>query len=67
MRNDQNSNRTAVTIFAVALIVALTAAFVMTYQGFETTRASNEAQPGTIGLAKSHPPLDRASGEPLQN
>jgi hypothetical protein len=67
MRNDQNSNRTAVTIFAVALIVALTAAFVTTYQGFETTRASNEAQPGTIGLAKSHPPLDRASGEPLQN
>jgi hypothetical protein len=67
MRNDQNSNRTAVTIFAVALIVALTAAFVMTFQGFETTRASNDTQPGTIGLAKSHPPLDRASGEPLQN
>ena len=45
MRNDQNSNRTAVTIFAVALIVALTAAFVMTFWVRNNTRQ----QRGTAG------------------
>jgi hypothetical protein len=29
--------------------------------------ASNGAQPGTIGLAKPHPPLDKAPGEPIRN
>jgi hypothetical protein len=66
-RNDQNSHRTAVTVFAVALIVALIVAFVTTFRGVETPRASNEAQPGTIGLARPHPPLDRAPGEPVRN
>lgn len=66
-RNDQNSHRTAVTIFAVAVIVALIAAFVTRFRGVETPRASNEAQPGTIGLARPHPPLDRAPGEPVRN
>ena len=65
-RNDQSSNRTAVTIFAVALIVALIAAFVTTFRGVETPRASNEAQPGTIGLARPHAPLDKAPGQPVR-
>jgi hypothetical protein len=67
MGNDQNSHRNAVTIFAVALIVALIVAFVTTFRDVNTTRVSNEAQPGTIGLARPHPPLDRAPGEPLRN
>jgi hypothetical protein len=67
MGNDQNSHRNAVTIFAVALIVALIVAFVTTFRDVNTTRVSNEAQPGTIGLARPHPPLDRAPAEPLRN
>ena len=67
MRNDQNTHRTAVTIFAVALIVSLISAFVTTFRGVDTTSASNEAQPGTIGLARPHAPLDRAPGQPVHN
>ena len=66
-RNDQSSHRTAATIYAVALIVTLIVAFVTTFRGVETPRASNEAQPGTIGLARPHPPLDRAPGEAVRN
>jgi hypothetical protein len=50
MRNDQNTHRKAVTIFAVALIVSLVGAFVTTFRGVDTTSVSNDAQPGTIGL-----------------
>jgi predicted secreted protein len=67
MGNDQNSHRNAVTIFAVALIVVLIVAFITTFRGVDTTRATNEAPPGTIGLAHPHPPLDRAPGEPFRN
>ena len=39
-----------------------------TLEGVDDTRhASNVAQPGTIGLAKPHPPLDRAAGEAVRN
>ena len=64
---DQNSRRNAVTVYAVALIVVLIVAFVTTFRGVDTTRATNEAPPGTIGLAHPHPPLDRAPGEPFRN
>jgi predicted secreted protein len=67
MGDDQNSHRNAVMIFAVALIVVLVVAFVTTFRGVDTTRATNEVPPGTIGLAHSHPPLDRAPGEPFRN
>ena len=66
MGNDQNSHRNAVTIFAVALIVVFIVAFITTFRGVETTLATNEAPPGTIGLAHPHPPLDRAPGEPFR-
>ena len=66
-RNDQSSHRTAVTLFAAALIVVSIVAFVTTFRGIETPRASNDAQPGTIGLARPHPPLDKAPGEPVRN
>jgi hypothetical protein len=66
MSNDRNT-RTAITIFAAALTLALIAAFVTTVEHVDTRHANNEAQPGTIGLAKPHAPLDRAPGEPVRN
>ena len=67
MSNDWNTRRTAVTIFAVALTFALIAAFVATLEHVDIRLANEEAQPGTIGLAKPHAPLDRAPGEPVRN
>jgi hypothetical protein len=67
MSNDRNIHRTAVTIFAVALTLALIAALVTTVEQVDIRHANNEAQPGTIGLAKPHAPLDRAPGEPVRN
>ena len=49
-------------IFAVAVIIAILAAFVTTIERIETRTASNESPPGTTGLAKPRPPLDRAPG-----
>ena len=66
MSNDQNNRRTALAIFAIALIVALIGAFVTTFRGIET-RTSSETQAGTVGRAHPHPPLDIAPGEPLRN
>jgi hypothetical protein len=67
MSNDWNTRRTAVTIFAVALTFALIAAFIATLEHVDIRLANEEAQPGTIGLAKPHAPLDRAPGEPVRN
>jgi hypothetical protein len=67
VNNDRKSRRTAVAIFAVALTVAVIAAFITTFEGVSTRQASNEAQPGTTGLAHPHPPLDIAPGEPVRN
>jgi len=51
--------------FAVILAVAVIAAFVTVEH--DTKQARNVAQSGTTGLAHSHPPLDRALGEPIRN
>jgi hypothetical protein len=67
MSNDWNTHRTAVTIFAVALTFALIAAFVTALEHVDIRLANDQAQPGTIGLAKPHAPLDRAPGEPVRN
>jgi hypothetical protein len=67
MSNDWNTHRTAVTTFAVVLTLALIAAFVATLEHVDIRLANEEAQPGTIGLAKAHAPLDRAPGEPVRN
>ena len=67
MNNDRKSRRTAVAIFAVALTVAVIAAFITTLEGVGARQASNEGQPGTTGLAHPHPPLDIAPGEPVRN
>ena len=47
--------------------VMVVVAAITTLEGVETRQASNVAQPGTIGLAKPHPPLDRAAGEAVRN
>ena len=65
MNNEPNSHRTAVVLFAVALIIAVLAATVTTFERVDTRTASNETPPGTMGLAKPRPPLDRAPGRPV--
>jgi hypothetical protein len=49
------------------LAVAISAAFITTLEDIDTRHASDVTHPGTIGLAKPHPPLDRAPGEPIRN
>ena len=63
MSNEPNSHRTAVVLFAVAVIIAILAALVTTLERIDTRTASNETPPGTTGLAKPRPPLDRAPGQ----
>jgi hypothetical protein len=63
MSNEPNSDRTAVVLFAVALTIAILAAAVTTLERIDSRTANNETPPGTTGLAKPRPPLDRAPGQ----
>jgi hypothetical protein len=63
MSNERDSHRTAVVLFAAAVIIAILAAFVTTLERIETKAVSNESPPGTTGLAKPQPLLDRAPGQ----
>ena len=65
MRNERNSHRTALILFAVAVAIAILAAAVTTFERIETRTANNETPPGTMGLAKPRPPPDRAPGQPV--
>jgi hypothetical protein len=67
MSNDRNSHRTAATLFAAAVLIAMIAAFITTVEQVDTRHANYQVTPGTIGLAKPHPPLDRAPGEAIRN
>src|SRR6516225_5372050 len=49
----RNSHRTAIILFAVAVIIAIVAAFT-TLEWADTRTANNETPPGTTGLAKPH-------------
>ena len=60
-----NEHRTALVLFAVALAIAILVASVTTLERVNTHSASNEAPPGTTGLARPHQQLDRAPGEPI--
>ena len=42
-------------------------ASVTTLERVNINKASKDAPPGTIGLAKPHGPIDRAPGEPLND
>jgi hypothetical protein len=65
MSNERNGHRTAVLLFAVAVAIAMLAAFVTTLEWVDTRTANNQTPPGTTGLAKPRPPLDRAPGQPI--
>ena len=67
MSNEWNSHRNAVVLFAVTMIIAILAAVVTTLERVDTRTANNETPPGTTGLARPRPPLDRAPGQPLGN
>jgi hypothetical protein len=60
----RNNHRAAIILFAVAVIIAIVAAFT-TLEWADTRTANNETPPGTTGLAKPHPPLDRSPGQPV--
>jgi hypothetical protein len=64
---DGHARAAVMVIFAIVLSVAMLAAFITTIEGIDTRHTSNVAAPGTIGLAKPHPPLDKAPGEPVRN
>lgn len=57
---------TALVLFAVALAIAIVVASVTTLERINMRQAANDAPPGTTGLARPHPPIDRAPGEPIQ-
>jgi hypothetical protein len=61
-----DQHRTALVLFAIALATAIVVASTITLEHVNTRTVSNDAPPGTTGLAKPHQPLDRAAGEPLQ-
>ena len=65
MSNERNRHRTAVVLFAVAVIIAALAASVTTLEQVDRRTANNETPPGTTGLAKPRPPLDLAPGRPV--
>ncbi len=62
----EDQNRTTLVLSAIALAVAIVVASTITMERVNMPAVSNDAAPGTIGLARPHPPLDRAAGEPLQ-
>lgn len=62
----EDQNRTTLVLSAIALAIAIVVASTVTIERVNTRTASNDTPPGTTGLAKPHPPLDRAAGEPIQ-
>jgi len=65
MSNERNGYRTALVLFTVAVITATLMAFVTTLERVDKRMANSETAPGTTGLAKARPPLDRAPGQPI--
>jgi hypothetical protein len=65
--SDDRSQRNVMMVFAAVLIAAVVAALVTTLKHVDTGPARTEAQPGTIGMARPHPPIDKAPGEAIRN
>jgi hypothetical protein len=65
MSKERSDYRNAVLLFAVAVAIAMLAAFLTTIQRVDTRTADNQTAPGTTGLAKPQAPLDRAPGQPV--
>jgi hypothetical protein len=62
----EDQNRTTLVLSAIALAAAIVVASTVTMEHVNTRTASTDTPPGTTGLARPHPPLDRAAGEPLR-
>jgi hypothetical protein len=67
VNNEKNGHSTAVVMFGTVLLLAILAGAVMIFERADTRTMSNGTPPGTTGLAKPHPPLDRAPGQPVIN
>ena len=50
------THRTVLAAFATVLAIAVIAAFLTTLNNVDTRSANIEAPPGTIGMARPHPP-----------
>ena len=64
---DRHARAAVMVVFAILLSAVMIAAFITTIEDIDPRHVSNGAPPGTIGLAKPHPPLDKAPGEPVRN
>ena len=60
-----SSERNSLLLFAFAATMAILVTFVTTLGRIGTRMADNQTPPGTTGLARPHPPLDRAPGQAL--
>jgi len=60
-----DQHRTAVALFALALVAVMVIASTVTIEKVNLQTASHDAPPYTTGLARPHQPIDRAPGEPL--
>lgn len=58
-----NTHRNVFAIFAAALVIAVVAAYLTMLRNVDTRSASTDALPGTIGLARPHPPLPPHTGQ----
>ncbi|SFJ68824.1 hypothetical protein SAMN05216525_1329 [Bradyrhizobium sp. Gha] len=58
-------HRTALILFALALVSVIVIAAAITMEKVNVRTASSDAPPYTTGLARPHQPLDRAPGDPL--
>ncbi|MBR0697735.1 hypothetical protein [Bradyrhizobium lablabi] len=61
-----DEHRTALFLFMLALAATILVATVTTLRQVGTRVVSNDVPAGTTGLARPHPPLDRAPGQPLE-
>jgi hypothetical protein len=66
MNEWRNGHSTPVVVFGAALLLAIGAA-VIAFERADPRTAVKDTPPGTIGLAKPHPPLDRAPRQPVIN
>ena len=62
MSNERIDHWTALVLFGLAVMIAMPLAIATTFQRVNN---NSEAAPGTTGLARAHPPLDRAPGQPV--
>ena len=62
MSNERNSHRTPIVLFAIAVTIAILAAFVTTLERIDTRTANNDTPPGTTGLTPANGSRARPAG-----